>query len=267
VDTGVKFYQVDAFADKVFTGNPACVVPLDAWLPDDVLLRMAKEHNQSETAYFVPVDDGVHDFELRWFTPADEVDLCGHATLASSFVIFTQLGFQKDVICFKTRFAGDLFVRRDGMWFELDFPARPPVAATPDAALMEAMRFTVAPIDIVRTERDWYFVFETAEQVRQVAPDFMVLAKRQDWQCVTSRGDDCDFVSRFFTADAGIVEDPVTGSTHCALIPYWAGKLGQTRMSAKQLSARGGQLRVALEGARVKIAGQAQLYSKGEIFL
>ncbi len=265
--TTLTVFQVDAFTDKIFSGNPAAVVPLERWLADDVLLKIAQEHNQSETAFFVPIGDGVHDFELRWFTPADEVDLCGHATLASSFVIFNELGFHAPEIRFKTRFVGDLSVQRNGDWIELNFPSRVPYQAEPDRELVEAMRFTVAPVEVVRTERDWYFVFDTIEQVEAVQPDFMALAKRKDWQCVTARGKDCDFVSRFFTADAGIVEDPVTGSTHCALIPYWAAKLQKTVMTARQLSRRGGFLKVALAGARVNIAGQAVLYSKGQIFL
>jgi PhzF family phenazine biosynthesis protein len=263
----LPFYQVDAFTDKVFGGNPAAVVPLSKWLPDEILLKIAQEHNQSETAYFVPVKDGVHDYELRWYTPADEVDLCGHATLASSFVIFNYLGHKAGEIKFKTRFAGDLSVRRDGDWLELNFPVREPKPAQPPAELLAALGAPVMPVDILRTERDWYFVFANAEEVAAVKPDFAALAKRKDWQCVTAPGRDCDFVSRFFTPDAGIVEDPVTGSTHCALIPYWAKRLVKTQMIAKQISERGGLLKVGLENNRVRIAGKAILYSSGHLHL
>lgn len=260
-------YQVDAFTSKIFSGNPAAVVPLEAWLPDDVLLNIAKEHNQSETAFFVPVGDGVHDYELRWFTPAAEIDLCGHATLASSFVIFNELAHGRGDIKFKTRFVGDLSVKRDGAWLELDFPVREPVKMSETPSFLSALNVDAEPIDIVKTPRDWYIVYDSAEAVRNAKPDMDALAKSGTWQCITARGEDCDFVSRFFTASDGMNEDPVTGSTHCALIPYWAKKLGKTEMTARQLSARGGFLKVALVGDRVKIAGQAVLYSKGQIYL
>lgn len=261
----LSFYQVDAFTNEVLKGNPASVVPLDAWLPDDVLLNMAKEHNQSETAYFIPIGDGNHDYELRWFTPVLEVDLCGHATLASSWVIFNKLGFKGDVITFKTRFKGDLRVRRDGDWLELDFPNQTPVVQAAPADLVKAMNFPVPPTATLRSPRDWYFIFDDADVVKNLKPNFGALAVRDDWSCVSAPGKDCDFVSRFFTAPDGINEDPVTGSTHCSLVPYWAERLGKTQMLARQISARGGVLKVQLAGDRVKIAGQAVLYSEGNI--
>ncbi len=260
-----QFFQIDAFTSEVFKGNPAAVMPLNEWLPDDILLKIAKEHNQSETAFFIPLNNNKHDYELRWFTPAAEVDLCGHATLAASFVIFNHLCFNKNVIVFKTRFAGDLFVERKDDWLEMDFPARLPQVATADHNLIEAMRFKTAPLEILKNEREWYFVFENKYQVLDIQPDFMALSQRADWQCITAKGDDCDFVSRFFTANAGIIEDPVTGSTHCSLVPYWSSKLNKNEMTARQLSARGGFLKLGFSGSRVKIAGQAVLYARGGI--
>jgi len=263
----LSVYQIDAFTKEAFKGNPAAVVPLSAWLPDHVLAAMAREHNQSETAFFVPVEDGAHDFELRWFTPTREIDLCGHATLATSFVIFDQLGFTVDEIRFKTRFVGDLFVRRVGDYLELDFPARIGKPTKDEFNFLSMLNISVKPTAILRTDRDFYFVFEDESLIRNVKPDFHALKQQKIWPCITAPGKDCDFVSRFFTAGDGLDEDPVTGSTHCTLVPYWSERLGKTDMIARQLSERGGTLKVALDGSRVKIAGQAVLYSKGQISL
>lgn len=262
----LPFYQVDAFTDEAFKGNPAAVVPLRSWLSPEVMLKMAQEHNQSETAFFIPATDGDHDFDLTWFTPVDEVDLCGHATLASACVIFNHMGYASNTIRFKTKSAGTLKVTRDGKWLELDFPVRKPERVTDTPDVLALLNIPGEPVEILRTARDWYIVYESADAIRQAAPDMHALAGHKIWQCITAPGDDCDFVSRFFTASGGMNEDPVTGSTHCALVPYWAERLGKTELTARQLSARGGFLRLTLAGDRVKIAGQARLYSKGHVF-
>jgi PhzF family phenazine biosynthesis protein len=230
-------------------------------------MRMAKEHNQSETAYFIPSKSKKHDYELRWFTPTIEIDLCGHATLASAYVIFNELGFKGDAIRFKTRWAGDLSVRRNGKWLELNFPVRMPKPARAPADLIRALNASEPPVEVLRTKREWYFVFSNEAVVQNMKPDFNVLAKRKDWQCVTAPGKKSDFVSRYFTANDMIMEDPVTGSTHCSLIPLWAERLKKKTMTARQLSARGGYLKVALDGDRVRISGQAVRYFKGALTL
>jgi len=263
--TELTVYQIDAFANAVFKGNPAAVVPLQDWLPDDVLLNMAKEHNQSETAYFVPLPEEKYDYELRWFTTQEEVELCGHATLASSYVIFNELGHAGDTIRFKTRFAGDLAVTRNADLLILDFPAREPETASESAHLASALNIAQKPLAVLRDVSKIYFVYDDAQTILSADPDFKALGS--NWVCITAPGTDTDFVSRFFTPGDGHEEDPVTGSTHCTLTPYWAKRLGKTAMTARQLSERGGFLKVELVNDRVKIAGHAVLYSKGRINL
>ena len=255
------FYWVDAFATKVGSGNPAGVVPLEQW-PDDALMqRIAFENGLAETAFFVA--PGAGRYHLRWFTPGAEVDLCGHATVATAFVLFTQLGFTGERITFDSR-SGPLHVRRlpDGK-IELDFPSRPAVAMAPPAALLQGLGAT--PAYYAQAQAN-LAVFATTAEVRALRPDFAALATLEQYgTIVTAPGEDCDFVSRFFAPRVGVPEDPVTGSSHCTLTPYWAARLGKTKLHARQLSARGGELWCELSSDRVKITGHAVLYLKGEI--
>ncbi|MGF7174210.1 PhzF family phenazine biosynthesis protein [Azospirillum doebereinerae] len=259
----LPIYQVDAFTDRVFAGNPAAVVPLESWLPDAQLQAIAAENNLAETAYVLRGEDA---FELRWFTPAVEVDLCGHATLATAFVLSTLLEPGRDRLDFVTRQAGTLTVTREGDLFTLDFPSRPaePVAS-PDPRLAAALGGP-APSAIL-AGRDYLVVYDNEEQVRALSPDMGALAKLDRFAvCATAPGKGgVDFVSRFFAPAQGIPEDPVTGSAHCTLIPYWAERLGKTTLTARQVSARGGELACALAGDRVKIGGKAVLYLEGSI--
>jgi PhzF family phenazine biosynthesis protein len=259
----MNLFWVDAFTDRLFSGNPAGVVPLKSW-PDDALMqRVAFENGLAETSFLVGT--GVDRFHLRWFSPAIEIDLCGHATLAAAHVIFTELGSNGDVLTFDTR-SGPLLVTRlaDGK-LELDFPARPgrPAAVTPELA--RALGAT--PLAAAQA-RDTLCVFARAEEVLALRPDFAAVARLDTFGViVTAPGTDCDFVSRFFVPGAGVNEDPVTGSAHCTLAPYWAERLKKQRLHARQVSARGGELWCELAGDRVKIAGYAVLYLKGAIQL
>jgi PhzF family phenazine biosynthesis protein len=258
----LPFYWVDAFTDRVFGGNPAAVVPLSAWLDDAMLQRIAFENGLSETAFFVRT--GPARFHLRWFTPAVEVDLCGHATLATAHVLFMQLGEPGDALVFDSRSGPLTVTRRAEGKLELDFPALPARPVTPEPALAAALGR--APRELLRSARAWLCVFASGEEVRALAPDHSALARITPGRMiVTARGLDCDFVSRFFAPDAGITEDPVTGSAHCVLTPYWAAQLGRQALFARQVSARGGELWCELAGDRVRIAGRAVLYLRGEI--
>ncbi|PWC32722.1 PhzF family phenazine biosynthesis protein [Azospirillum sp. TSO35-2] len=259
----LPLYQVDAFTDRVFAGNPAAVVPLESWLPDAQLLAIAAENNLAETAFFIRAGDG---YELRWFTPTVEVDLCGHATLATAFVIATILEPGRDRIAFATRQAGVLTVTRDGDRYTLDFPSRPATPNdSPHPALLAALGGP-APVAVL-SGRDYLVVYESAAAVRALTPDMVALSGLDLFAvCVTAPGEDgVDFVSRMFAPAQGIPEDPVTGSTHCMLAPYWAERLGKTALTARQVSARGGDLHCALDGDRVKISGRAVLYLDGSI--
>lgn len=261
----IKIFQVDAFTGRLFKGNPAAVCPLKTWLPDQALQAIAAENNLSETAFFVPRGEN---YELRWFTPMCEVDLCGHATLASAHVLFSHLGFAGKKIMFDTRKAGKLYVSRkkDG-WLELDFPARPvKPCALPEGAA-DALGATPKECGLAR---DFMFVFDDEKTIFGLKPDFQKLRDvrhqgQQRWAIVTAPGRDCDFVSRFFCAGDGIDEDPVTGSAHCTLVPYWAEKLAKKKLFARQISARGGELHCELKDGRVFIAGQAVTYMHGAI--
>jgi PhzF family phenazine biosynthesis protein len=257
----IPLYQVDAFAERPFSGNPAAICPLEDWLPDDVMQAVASENNLSETAFFVPVGQGYH---LRWFTPVAEVDLCGHATLASAYVIFRFLRPELREIAFTTQQAGTLTVSRDGDLLALDFPSRPPSPCAIQPELGAALgRIPLA----VLAARDYVAVYETAEEIEALAPDFTAIAALDRFAVmVTAPGrEGVDFVSRFFAPAKGVDEDPVTGSSHCTLIPYWAERLGKTRLEARQLSKRGGALSCSLRGGRVTIAGRAALYLTGTI--
>jgi PhzF family phenazine biosynthesis protein len=259
----LPLFQVDAFTSRVFGGNPAAVVPLDSWLPDATLQAIALENNLSETAFFVREAAGHH---LRWFTPAQEVDLCGHATLASAYVLFELLEKGLTRVEFASR-SGTLTVTReeDGL-LALDFPARPPRQVQAPPGLAEALGAT--PREVHLGPRDLLAVFDTEAQVRALAPSMARLEALDLFGIVpTARGEDCDFVSRFFAPSAGIPEDPVTGSSHCTLVPYWAQALGKRGLFARQVSARGGELFCEAQGERVRIAGHAALYLEGTLRL
>ncbi|MFM9845461.1 MAG: PhzF family phenazine biosynthesis protein [Dongiaceae bacterium] len=260
----VPIYQVDAFAGRLFAGNPAAVCPLEKWLPDNVMQAIAAENNLAETAFFVRIGD---DYELRWFTPVVEVDLCGHATLASGYVIMTKLAPQKASTRFHTR-SGILNVTRDGARFALDLPSQPPKPAEMPERFLAALG---KPPKQVLAAVKYMVVYETAEEVAALTPDLAVLKDiDKDGVIVTAPGAAggaaaCDFVSRYFAPHAGIPEDPVTGSAHCALVPYWAHRLGKTKLHARQISARGGELFCEDQGRRVSLAGSAVLYLEGRI--
>ncbi|PTX91834.1 PhzF family phenazine biosynthesis protein [Opitutus sp. ER46] len=271
----LPLYWIDAFASAPFTGNPAAVVPLTQWLPDRTLQQIAFENGLAETAFIVPVATAAPArqprFHLRWFTPAVEVDLCGHATLATGHVILRELRPEAESVAFDSR-SGVLEVTRRGEQLELSFPITP-VSPETDAGVAAAVARALggAPAWLGRSCFDRFAVLPTAETVRTLRPDFAAVAAAGGrGLIVTAPGDGtCDFVSRFFAPQAGIPEDPVTGSAHCALAPYWAERLGRNRLHARQLSPRGGELwcEVAPELNRVRIAGATRLYLRGEINL
>ena len=263
----LPLFQLDAFTSRVFGGNPAAVVPLDTWLPDATLQAIARENNLSETAFFVREAAGHH---LRWFTPTQEVDLCGHATLAAAWVLFERLEPGLTRVEFASR-SGTLTVTREAQGLlALDFPARPAVPCAPPPGLAEALG--AAPRETLQGERDLLAVFDSEAQVRALSPDpqrlgAWLLAGQRFSVVPTARGQDCDFVSRFFAPTAGVPEDPVTGSSHCTLVPYWAQVLGKRQLFARQVSARGGELHCEAQGERVRIAGRAALYLEGTLQL
>jgi len=257
----IPLYQIDAFTDRLFAGNPAAVCPLPAWLSDEQMQAIGAENNLSETAFFVRRGEV---YDLRWFTPAVEVDLCGHATLASAFVIFQYLEPEWSEVRFETR-SGPLVVEREGDLLVMDFPAREPARCEMSAALAEALG--AAPLELWES-RDYMALYESEEQVRGLKPNMDALARVGHFAViVTAPGREADFVSRFFAPAGGIPEDPVTGSAHCTLVPYWAKRLGKTRLHARQVSQRGGELFCEHRGERVRIAGRAVRYLEGAIFL
>lgn len=257
-----EIYQVDAFTSKVFGGNPAAVVPLESWLPDHTMRHIAAENNLSETAFFVKEGDRYH---IRWFTPEVEVNLCGHATLASSHVIFNELKLEDAYIPFHSDRSGKLGVEKHGDKLVLDFPAYPMTEIEQSDELANAVG--IIPAKMWESQGNMVFLrAENEEEVRNLSPDFQSLRQQQyDEVIVTAVGDDCDFASRMFAPRIGIPEDPVTGAIHCSLIPYWADQLGKEKLFARQVSQRGGELYCEHSGDRVKIGGQAVTYLKGEI--
>jgi PhzF family phenazine biosynthesis protein len=256
-------YWIDAFTDRIFGGNPAAVVPLEAWLDDTLLQRIANENGLSETAYFVRT--GPARAKLRWFTPSVEIDLCGHATLATAHVLYNQLGQRESPFTFDTK-SGPLTVASNGALLELDFPARP--ARPTEAADALVAGLGLRPDLTLRSERMWLCVYKNPDEVTRISPDFAMLSTLVPGRIIiTAPGVDCDFVSRFFAPDAGVHEDPVTGSAHSTLVPYWAARLGKNRLHARQLSRRGGELWCELAGDRVKMAGYGVAYLKGSITL
>lgn len=265
----IPIFQVDAFAASLFQGNPAAVCVLDHWLRDDLLQAIAAENALSETAYIVPLSDGVHDYHLRWFTPVAEVDLCGHATLASAYCVFTHLGFQKDSIAFKT-LSGTLGVTRSTQGYTLDFPARSYTEMADKTALETLVgQKILTGLQSIKT----CAVLPSPQDVQNFKPNLPAIkAMASDGLVITARAGtghyaDVDFVSRYFAPHVGIDEDPVTGSAHCLLAPYWAKILNKTTLKARQISAREGVLALELHGTRVKITGEAKLYLKGEIYV
>jgi PhzF family phenazine biosynthesis protein len=262
----LKMYQVAAFAGAPFTGNPAAVCLLEEWLPDRLLQNIAAENNLSETAFLVGNDSG---YELRWFTPKVEVDLCGHATLASAHIIFEALSPGRDLssVCFQTR-SGELWVERRDDMLMMDFPAMPPSECQPPLGLTDALG--LAPAVTARVKGFLLCMYDSARQVTCLRPDFAALGRIEaDLVIVTAMGDshNHDFISRAFAPRLGVDEDPVTGSAHCALVPYWSARLGKDRLRAFQASRRGGELYCALDGDRVSIGGRAVTYLVGRIFV
>jgi PhzF family phenazine biosynthesis protein len=253
-------YQVDAFTREVFSGNPAAVCPLEHWLPEATMQSIAAENNLSETAFFVREGDGYH---LRWFTPAVEVDLCGHATLASAWVLFNKLGHADDSVTFHT-LSGKLEVVRQGDLLVMDFPARPANPVEPCAGLLEALGGTP---EAVLAARDHLVVYATAAEVRELKPDMARLQGADSYAAIaTAPGEgDYDCVSRFFAPAQGVPEDPVTGSAHCTIVPYWAERLGKSTIRAYQASSRGGELICEVQGDRIAIAGNCSFYMQGTI--
>ncbi len=233
---------------------------MDEWIDAELMQKIALENNLSETAFFVKKDDF---YEIRWFTPTFEIDLCGHATLGSAFVIFEVLKSENKIVKFYSHKSGKLSVEKNGDQFVLDFPSRPVFETNVPDGLIEAIG--KEPKEVLKA-RDYFLVYETEREIADIAPNFSRLLEIDAHGfIVTAKGDDADFVSRFFAPEVGVFEDPVTGSAHCNLIPYWAEKLGKTEMFARQISERGGELFCELKGDRVKIGGNAVLYLKGEI--
>ncbi len=258
----LTIFQVDAFTNKLFAGNPAAICPLENWLADETMLKIAAENNLAETAFFVKKDDV---YEIRWFTPTVEVNLCGHATLASAFVIFNCLKLEDTRVNFHSHRSGNLSVEKQGDVLTLDFPRYGVNEIEIDENLVAAVG--KRPLQTWETQGNMVLMlFEKESEIAEIAPDFSALAKIPfDEVIVTAKGEKCDFVSRMFAPRIGIPEDPVTGAIHCSLIPFWAERLGKETLYARQISARGGELFCEMKGERVKIGGNAVLYLKGEI--
>lgn len=258
----MKIFQVDAFAEKLFAGNPAAVCPLDQWLPDEQMQQLAMENNLSETAFFVKQDDG--SYHIRWFTPGVEVALCGHATLASAYVLFNELGYEGDLIRFQSK-SGELRVSRSGDMITLDFPSNAPEATGPPEGLLEGLKIKNGKA--FKAAWDYMVVLDSEDDIKNLDPDFLTLAKvKARGVIVTAKGNETDFVSRCFYPQSGINEDPVTGSAHTITTTYWAGVLGKNKLTARQLSARGGYLLCELKDGRVLMSGRGKLYMKGEYY-
>jgi PhzF family phenazine biosynthesis protein len=263
----LTIYQVDAFAAKVFSGNPAAVVPLEDWIDEGLMQKIAMENNLSETAFFVKnssLGNQEGDFHIRWFTPEYEIDLCGHATLASAYVIKNFMEPHLAGISFSTEKAGVLRAdAKDGL-YTLDFPSRPPVSCEAPPQLLKSLGLSRA-VEVLRS-RDYFVVLPDEEAVRNLEPDLSIMKELDTiGVIVTAKGKSADAVSRCFYPGAGIPEDPVTGSAHCNIIPYWAAKLNKTKLFCRQLSQRGGELWCELNGDRVLMSGKCSLYMRGEI--
>jgi PhzF family phenazine biosynthesis protein len=257
-----KIYQVDAFSSRLFGGNPAAVCPLESWLPDELMQKIAMENNLAETAFYVKSQEG---YELRWFTPTVEVDLCGHATLATAFVLINYEGHTADEIVFSSLRSGTLKVRKQEEFLTLDFPTDEIEKTELSPQLLKCFKFN--PIEAFKGKTDYMLIFETEDEIKNLQPDLAAISKLKARGLIaTAKGNEVDFVSRFFGAQTGVDEDPVTGSAHTTLIPYWADKAGRNELSAIQLSSRKGFLKCKYLGERVEISGECRLYLTGEIF-
>lgn len=258
----IPIYQIDAFTSERFRGNPAAVCPLEEWLPNELMQKIAAENNLSETAFFVRQADS---YQLRWFTPATEVDLCGHATLASAYVISHILKPRLRRIAFTSN-SGPLAVEVDGELIRLDFPVDPPRPVDSPPGLQQALG--IEPREVLASRIKYLLVLASEAEVRGLSPDMAAIVRLDhNGVIVTAPGAECDFVSRFFAPRLGVPEDPVTGSAHCVLVPYWAARLGKNKLHARQLSPRGGELFCEAHGARVWMAGRAVQYLEGFIDL
>jgi PhzF family phenazine biosynthesis protein len=258
-----KIYQIDAFTDKVFSGNPAAVCPLDTWLDDETMLKIAAENNLAETAFYV--HKGNH-FEIRWFTPTVEVDLCGHATLAAAFVLFYHENFFGNVIEFYSQRSGILTVTKNGEFLTLNFPTDTFEQIPIKSDIKKC--FDILPTLVFKGKSDFLFVYESENDIVHIKPAFDEIAKLNGrGVIITAKGNVVDFVSRFFAPQVGVKEDPVTGSAHTTLIPYWANVLNKNELNAIQLSERKGHLQCRYLNERVEISGQGKLYLTGEIYL
>lgn len=258
----LKLYQIDAFTDKIFGGNPACVVPLNDWLPDHILLKITKENAVAETAFFVDRGDKIH---LRWFTPEIEMDLCGHATLATAHCLKSILDYPKDEIIFETQ-SGDLTVSIKNDLYNLDFPSRMPISSELPDIIRKSLN--IEPIEVYKS-RDYMLVYGTEQEIENIKVNRQVFDQINldpGGVIVTAKGESCDFVSRFFTSQASILEDPVTGSAHCSLIPFWSLRLGKNKLDAIQISDRVGKLYCQNKKDRVIISGKAKTYSIGNLW-
>ena len=257
----LPYFQVDAFASRLFSGNPAGVCLLEAWLPEETLQSIAAENNQSETAFLVASGDG---YDLRWFTPAVEIELCGHATLAAAHVLFRHHGLEGEQVVFRTK-SGEIPVTRRGEVLALDFPLTPATPCDPPGPLVKGLG--KLPVFTAKS-RDLLAVFESEQDVRNLKPDFAELSRLDVLGVIaTAPGIECDFVSRFFAPAVGVNEDPATGSAHCTLAAYWAEQVGRPELTARQVSARGGELSCLVKGDRVVISGRARTYLTGTIHL
>lgn len=257
----LPIFQIDAFSDKVFGGNPACVVPLENWLQDEVLLKIAQENAVAETAFFVKKENNFH---LRWFTPDIEMDLCGHATLATAHCILSELKLESEKVIFET-LSGKLEVSLNNGRYLMDLPRRDPIAATLPDEIKNALN--IQPKKVLKA-RDYLLVYENQKEIEDIVVNrevFDQINLNLGGVIVTAKGDHCDFVSRFFTPQATILEDPVTGSAHCTLTPYWSNKFLKKRMNAQQISERKGELICELKEDRVEISGKAITYFEGYI--
>ena len=259
----IKLFQVDAFTDKLFSGNPAAVCILDSWIGDEQMQRIADENNLAETAFVVPIQQH---YEIRWFTPTVEVDLCGHATLASAFVLFSLIGRNDSFIRFYSPRSGWLAVEKKGEMLYLDFPTDTLEVLNSEQSIAIEKCIGIKPLESLKGKTDYIAVVENETSLLSMQPDFSEISKlKARGLIVTAKGDKMDFVSRFFAPQSGINEDPVTGSAHTSLIPLWFEKSGNTKMIAKQLSKRGGTIYCEYKNERCMIGGNARLYLEGEI--
>lgn len=258
----LELYQINAFTDTIFGGNPACVVPLKEWLPNNILLKIAKENAVAETAFFIDKGKSIH---LRWFTPDIEMDLCGHATLATAHCLKSILNYTKDLITFET-LSGKLVVSIQGEQYSMDLPSRMPQGAELPEVITKSLN--IQPLEVYKA-RDYVLVYKSEQDIKNIKINrsiFDQINLDPGGVIVTAKGEHYDFVSRFFTPQATILEDPVTGSAHCSLIPLWASKLGKDMLNAMQISERGGKLQCLNDGERVRVSGRAKTYSIGHLW-